>query len=164
MSPPNRGKPWTKEELEQVMSELGNSKTYEEISTLLGRTVGGIKHKILSIACNDHLKNGMSLEDAQTIYGFTADELNVALNLYKPLSERVIPVKVPVVKTPVVKTPVVKTPVVKAPQDANAKPVEPKVKGPKNKRPIVVVKKSSSEIIQKVIDILDEVKEILKCI
>ena len=74
-----RGLPWSPEELNDVLDLVTQNKTHQEIADAKERTLNSIRFKLLSYACNEHLKNGKSLWDVQTLTGLSADDINAEL-------------------------------------------------------------------------------------
>jgi len=94
------GKAWTSEEVAQMLTEVSEKKTVEEIAKLHSRTVNAVNFKLAAAACNSHLKDSKTVEEASEITGLTVDAIQAALEQRKP---RPAPVAVKATaKTPVV--------------------------------------------------------------
>jgi len=111
----NKGKPWTPEEFNTLLSELREKKTFKEVATSLGRTVNAIKFKAFGYACDQVLEGGRSEKEVSDELGLLQKDLEKEVNrrlpkLVSPEEEAVVN-KVPVAnKVPiVVKKPQVRT-------------------------------------------------------
>ena len=114
----NKGKPWTSEEMDTLLSGFRAKKTDNEIAEAHGRSVNAIRFKALGYACDQVLKEGKTKEEVVLDLGISEADLQ------KELDKRTMP-------RPVANA------VAKAAAKAEPK-VEPKAE-PKKK--IVVVKK-----------------------
>ena len=74
-----RGQAWTENEMSTVLQMVTDKKTVDEIAVAQERTANSIRFKLLTLACNEHLKNGKSLEDVQLLTGLSADEISKAV-------------------------------------------------------------------------------------
>ena len=90
----NKGKSWTSDEFNTLLSELREKKTDKEIAEAHGRTVNAIKFKALGYACDQVLKEGKTKEDVLQDLGLSEKDLQ------KELDKRTNPK--PVVAKPVV--------------------------------------------------------------
>ena len=74
-----RGMPWADTEITELLAQISENKTIDEIAVLHERTPGSIRFKLLSMACEQHLKNGRTLEEVQAMTQLTAEEINTAV-------------------------------------------------------------------------------------
>ena len=65
----NMGKPWMKEEIDQLLSEIKDGKTHKEIAIIHKRTIGGILSILKRVAANLHLINKMEIQQCIEITG-----------------------------------------------------------------------------------------------
>ena len=92
-----RGQAWTENEMSTVLQMVSDKKTVDEIAVAQERTANSIRFKLLTLACNEHLKNGKSLEDVQLLTGLSADEIS------KAVTQRTRPAKPATPATPLKK-------------------------------------------------------------
>lgn len=81
----NKGKSWSQDEMDTLLSELREKKTDKEIAEAHGRTVNAIKFKALGYACDQVLKEGKAKEDVLLDLGLSEVELQ------KELDKRTMP-------------------------------------------------------------------------
>ena len=75
-----QGKAWTSDEVNQLLGELREKKTFKEISDIHGRTVNAVKFKTYSYACNQVLKDGKTVGEVSTDMCISEEILNKELN------------------------------------------------------------------------------------
>jgi translation initiation factor IF-2 len=85
MAVANKGKSWTSEEMDTLLSELRQKKTDKEIAEAHGRTVNAIKFKALGYACDQVLKEGKTKEEVLLDLGLSEGELQ------KEMDKRTMP-------------------------------------------------------------------------
>jgi len=93
----NKGKSWSQDEMDTLLSQLREKKTDKEIAEAHGRTVNAIKFKALGYACDQVLKSGKTKEEVLLDLGLSESELQ------KELDKRTMPRPVAVAKASVVK-------------------------------------------------------------
>jgi hypothetical protein len=81
----NKGKPWTSDEMNTLLSEFRSKKTDKEIAEAHGRTVNAIRFKVLGYACDQVLKEGKKKEEILLDLGISE------FNLQKELDKRTMP-------------------------------------------------------------------------
>jgi DNA-binding CsgD family transcriptional regulator len=81
----NKGKPWTSDEMNTLLSEFRSKKTDKEIAEAHGRTVNAIRFKVLGYACDQVLKEGKTKEEILLDLGISE------FNLQKELDKRTMP-------------------------------------------------------------------------
>lgn len=81
----NKGKPWTSEEMDTLLSGFREKKTDKEIAEAHGRTVNAIKFKVLGYACDQVLKEGKTKDEVVLDLGISEKELQ------KELDKRTMP-------------------------------------------------------------------------
>jgi len=105
----NKGKPWTPEEFNTLLSELREKKTFKELAAAHGRTVNAIKFKAFGYACDQVLEGGRSEKEVAEELGLLQKELEKEVNRRLP---KLVSVNEPVVEKKelvVVKKPQVRT-------------------------------------------------------
>jgi poly(A) polymerase Pap1 len=105
----NKGKPWTPEEFNTLLSELREKKTFKEVAVAHGRTVNAVKFKAFGYACEQVLEQGKSEKEVAEDLGLLQKELEKEVNRRLPklvsLNEPVVEKKsLVVVKKPQVRT------------------------------------------------------------
>jgi len=81
----NKGKPWTSEEMDTLLSEFRSKKTDREVAEAHGRTVNAVRFKVLGYACDQVLKEGKTKEEVLLDLGISE------FNLQKELDKRTMP-------------------------------------------------------------------------
>lgn len=81
----NKGKSWSQDEMDTLLSELREKKTDKEIAEAHGRTLNAIKFKALGYACDQVLKEGKTKEEVLLDLGLSESELQ------KELDKRTMP-------------------------------------------------------------------------
>lgn len=81
----NKGKPWTSDEMNTLLSEFRSKKTDKEIAEAHGRTVNAVRFKVLGYACDQVLKEGKTKEEVLLDLGISE------FNLQKELDKRTMP-------------------------------------------------------------------------
>lgn len=105
----NKGKPWTSEEFNTMLSELREKKSFKEVAAAHGRTVNAVKFKAFGYACDQVLKEGKSEKEVAEELGLLQKELEKEVNRRLP---KLVSVNEPVVEKKelvVVKKPQVRT-------------------------------------------------------
>ena len=118
----NKGKPWTSEEFNTMLSELREKKTFKEVAAEHGRTVNAVKFKAFGYACDQVLNEGRSEKEVAEELGLLQKDLEKEVNRRLPKliepnevalenNESVVVNEAPVVKKAplVVKKPQVRT-------------------------------------------------------
>ena len=105
----NKGKPWTSEEFNTLLSELREKKTFKEVAAAHGRTVNAVKFKAFGYACEQVLEQGKSEKEVAEDLGLLQKDLEKEVNRRLPklvsLNEPVVEKKsLVVVKKPQVRT------------------------------------------------------------
>ena len=105
----NKGKPWTSEEFNTLLSELREKKSFKEVAAAHGRTVNAVKFKAFGYACEQVLEQGKSEKEVAEDLGLLQKELEKEVNRRLPklvsLNEPVVEKKsLVVVKKPQVRT------------------------------------------------------------
>lgn len=90
----NKGKSWSQDEMDTLLSEFRSKKTDKEVAEAHGRTVNAIKFKALGYACDQVLKEGKTKEEVLLDLGLSE------VDLQKELDKRTMPR--PVAKKPIV--------------------------------------------------------------
>ena len=94
----NKGKPWTPEEMDTLLSGFRAKKTDKEIAEAHGRTVNAVRFKALGYACDQVLKEGKTKEAVLEDLGLSDTDLQKELDkrtMPRPAAE---PVAKPVAK------------------------------------------------------------------
>lgn len=81
----NKGKPWTSEEMDTLLSGFRAKKTDKEIAEAHGRTVNAVRFKALGYACDQVLKEGKTKEAVLEDLGLSETDLQ------KELDKRTMP-------------------------------------------------------------------------
>ena len=81
----NKGKSWSQDEIDTLLSELRAKKTDTEIAEAHGRTVNAIKFKALGYACDQVLKEGKTKGEVVEDLGLSETDLQ------KELDKRTMP-------------------------------------------------------------------------
>jgi hypothetical protein len=81
----NKGKPWTSEEMNMLLSEFRSKKTDKEVAEAHGRTVNAIRFKVLGYACDQVLKEGKTKKEVLLDLGLSETDLQ------KELDKRTMP-------------------------------------------------------------------------
>ena len=81
----NKGKPWTSEEMDTLLSGFRAKKTDSEIAEAHGRSVNAIRFKVLGYACDQVLKEGKAKEEVVLDLGLSEADLQ------KELDKRTMP-------------------------------------------------------------------------
>lgn len=81
----NKGKSWSQDEIDTLLSELRAKKTDKEIAEAHGRTVNAIKFKALGYACDQVLKEGKTKGEVVEDLGLSETDLQ------KELDKRTMP-------------------------------------------------------------------------
>ena len=81
----NKGKPWTSEEMDTLLSGFRAKKTDNEIAEAHGRSVNAIRFKVLGYACDKVLKEGKTKEEVVLDLGLSEADLQ------KELDKRTMP-------------------------------------------------------------------------
>jgi len=105
----NKGKPWTPEEFNTLLSELREKKTFKEVAAAHGRTVNAVKFKAFGYACEQVLEQGKSEKEVAEDLGLLQKELEKEVNRRLP---KLVSADEPVVEKKslvVVKKPLVRT-------------------------------------------------------
>ena len=98
----NKGKSWTPEEFETLLSELREKKTDKEIAEAHGRTVNSIKFKALGYACDQVLKEGKTKEEVVHDLGLSETDLQKEMDkrtMPRPVANVLAKVSKPLVAT-----------------------------------------------------------------
>lgn len=91
----NKGKPWTSEEFNTLLSELREKKTFKEVAVAHGRTVNAVKFKAFGYACEQVLNEGKSEKEVAEELGLYQKELEKEVNRRLP---KLVSVNEPVVE------------------------------------------------------------------
>lgn len=91
----NKGKPWTSEEFNTMLSELREKKTFKEVAAAHGRTVNSIKFKAFAYACDQVLNEGKSEKEVAEDLGLLQKDLEKEVNRRLP---KLVSVNEPVVE------------------------------------------------------------------
>ena len=91
----NKGKPWTSEEFNTLLSELREKKTFKEVAAAHGRTVNAVKFKAFGYACEQVLNEGKSEKEVAEDLGLYQKELEKEVNRRLP---KLVSVNEPVVE------------------------------------------------------------------
>jgi hypothetical protein len=81
----NKGKPWTQDEMDTLLSEFRSRRTDMEIAEAHGRTVNAIRFKVLGYACEQVLKEGKTKQNVIMDLGLSETDLQ------KELDKRTMP-------------------------------------------------------------------------
>jgi len=81
----NKGKPWTQDEMDTLLSGFRAKKTDKEIAEEHGRTVNAVRFKVLGYACDQVLKEGKTKEEVVEDLGLSETDLQ------KELDKRTMP-------------------------------------------------------------------------
>ena len=76
----NKGKSWSQDEMDTLLSELREKKTDREIADAHGRTVNSIMFKALGYACDQVLKEGKTKEEVILDLGLSETDLQRELD------------------------------------------------------------------------------------
>ena len=91
----NKGKPWTSEEFNTLLSELREKKTFKEVAAAHCRTVNAVKFKAFGYACEQVLNEGKSEKEVAEDLGFLQKDLEKEVNRRLP---KLVSVNEPVVE------------------------------------------------------------------
>ena len=80
----NKGKPWTPEEFNTLLSELREKKTFKEVAAAHGRTVNAVKFKAFGYACQQVLEQGKSEKEVAEELGLLQKDLEKEVNRRLP--------------------------------------------------------------------------------
>jgi poly(A) polymerase Pap1 len=80
----NKGKPWTPEEFNTLLSELREKKSFKEVAAAHGRTVNAVKFKAFGYACEQVLEQGKSEKEVAEDLGLLQKELEKEVNRRLP--------------------------------------------------------------------------------
>jgi poly(A) polymerase Pap1 len=80
----NKGKPWTSEEFNTLLSELREKKTFKEVAAAHGRTVNAVKFKAFGYACQQVLEQGKSEKEVAEELGLLQKDLEKEVNRRLP--------------------------------------------------------------------------------
>jgi poly(A) polymerase Pap1 len=80
----NKGKPWTSEEFNTLLSELREKKTFKEVAAAHGRTVNAVKFKAFGYACEQVLGEGKSEKEVAEELGLLQKDLEKEVNRRLP--------------------------------------------------------------------------------
>ncbi len=83
----NNGKRWSDEEDEQLIQELSQNLSFEELSNIHQRSISALKARINIKAVNDH-KNGVDLEVIYSRYNLNETTFNEALEYVKKMENK----------------------------------------------------------------------------
>jgi hypothetical protein len=78
----NCGKPWADSELTQLLTEIKEKKTFDEIATAHKRTVGGVTSRLQYLAYNYYLKD-KPINEISVIVGLSKDDIADAINRFE---------------------------------------------------------------------------------
>ena len=81
----NKGKPWTQDEMDNLLSGFRAKKTDKEIAEEHGRTVNAVRFKVLGYACDQVLKEGKTKEELVNELGLSETDIQ------KELDKRTMP-------------------------------------------------------------------------
>ena len=79
----NMGKPWKKEEIDQLLSEIKDGKVHKEIAIIHKRTIGGILSILKRVAVNLHLINKMEIQQCIEITGLEKADVLDAIDKHE---------------------------------------------------------------------------------
>jgi len=83
----NAGKPWSDENVAKLLADVQKKKTLEEMAELHGRTVGGIRARLKTIAVDYYTNNNMSVSDIEKYTGLSAESIVDAISKHEYLAE-----------------------------------------------------------------------------
>jgi hypothetical protein len=83
----NNGKRWSNEEDEQLIQELSQNISFEELSNIHQRSISAIKGRIFIKAVNDH-KNGVTIEVIYSKYNLNETTFHEALEYVKKMENK----------------------------------------------------------------------------
>jgi len=83
----NNGKRWSNEEDEQLIEELSQNLSFEELSNIHQRSISAIKGRIFIKAVNDH-KNGVTIEVIYSKYNLNETTFHEALEYVKKMENK----------------------------------------------------------------------------
>jgi hypothetical protein len=113
----NAGKPWTSENLANLLADVQKKKTHEEMSDIHGRTVGGIISRLKDIAADYYLNNKMPMKEIEKYTGLSTEVINQAIERkQQKLSYLEKKITNPFIQTPVAERPVSNPPRTQVPQ------------------------------------------------
>ena len=143
MSAVNKGKPWTSEEFNTLLSGFRAKKTDAEIAEAHGRTVNAVRFKALGYACDQVLKEGKTKEDVLLDLGLSETDLQKELDkrtMPRPVANVVAKLGAPVAK--------LGAPVAKA--------------GAPAKKPLVVVKKAVQDDLAEILNSVNRLQSLVQ--
>lgn len=76
----NMGKPWKQEELGQLLNEIKEKKSFQDIALLHKRTVGGVTSRLREIAARLHLDEDKSVQECIEITGLDKETVVDAIS------------------------------------------------------------------------------------
>ncbi len=83
----NNGKRWSNEEDEQLIEELSQNLSFEELSNVHQRSINAIKGRIFIKAVNDY-KNGVTIEVIYSKYNLNETTFHEALEYVKKMENK----------------------------------------------------------------------------
>ncbi len=83
----NNGKRWSDEEDEQLIQELSQNLSFEELSNVHQRSINAIKGRIFIKAVNDY-KNGVTIEVIYSKYNLNETTFHEALEYVKKMENK----------------------------------------------------------------------------
>ena len=76
----NMGKPWKQEEIAELLNEIKEKKSFQDIAVLHKRTVGGITSRLREIAARLHLDEDKSVQECIEITGLDKETIVDAIS------------------------------------------------------------------------------------
>jgi hypothetical protein len=74
--PARLGEPWTEEDIKQLLDDVKNKLSHEEIATKHERSVGGIRARLKELAADYYFNNELPVDKIQKYTGLTVEEIS----------------------------------------------------------------------------------------
>lgn len=91
--PSKKGKKWTDDEQEQMLTLIGKKKSIEDISEILERTPGGVKSHLEKMVYDSFTHNEATLDEISKWSGLTKEEIDYAITMNAKRASKPKPTK-----------------------------------------------------------------------
>lgn len=78
--PAKLGAPWKEEDIQQLLADVKNKLTHEEIANKHERTVGGISSRLRELAADYYFNNELPIEKIQKYTGLSTEQIADAIS------------------------------------------------------------------------------------
>lgn len=86
----NMGKSWKQEEIDQLLNEIKQKKTFEEIAEIHKRSEGGISSRLRDIAGKLHLNENKTIQECIEITGLEKSDIIDAISRRRAYNSRTL--------------------------------------------------------------------------